>query len=42
MITDEQIKRVEDLINNCPMKVLGYLAPNEKYRELMKFSKCCV
>jgi len=24
------------------MKVLGYLTPNEKYRELMKNSKCCV
>ena len=42
MITDEQIKRVEDWINNRPMKVLGYLTPNEKYRELMKFSKFCV
>lgn len=42
MINDEQIKRVEDWINNRPMKILGYLTPNEKYRELMKNSKCCV
>ena len=42
MITNKQIKRVEDWINNRPMKVLGYLTPNEKYQELMKNSKCCV
>ena len=42
MITDEQIKRVENWINNRPMKVLGYLTPNEKYQELMKNFKCCV
>lgn len=42
MITNEQIKRVEDWINNRPMKVLGYLTPYEKYQELIKFSKCCV
>ena len=42
MITNEQIKRVEEWINNRPMKVLGFLTPNEKYQELIKFSKCCV
>ena len=42
MITNEQIKRVEDWINNRPMKVLGYLTPNEKYRVLIENSKCCV
>jgi len=42
MVTNKQIKRVEDWINTRPMKVLGYLTPNEKYRELMKYSKCCV
>ena len=35
MITNKQIKCVEDWINNRPMKVLGYLTPNEKYLELI-------
>ena len=42
IITDDEIKRVEDWIDNRPTKVLGYLTPNEKYRELIKNSKCCV
>ena len=33
-IKDEQIKQVEDWINNRPMRVLGYKSPNEKYAEL--------
>ena len=30
-ITTEEIKRVEDLINNRPMKVLGYMTPTEAF-----------
>lgn len=33
-IKNEQIKYVEDWINNRPMKVLGFKTPNEKYKEL--------
>ena len=42
MITNKQIKYVEDWINNRPMKVLGYLTHNEKFQELIYFYKCCV
>lgn len=31
MITDEQIKFVEDKLNNRPRKTLGFLTPNEVY-----------
>ncbi len=31
MITDEQIKIVEDKLNNRPRKTLGFLTPNEVY-----------
>ena len=31
MITDEQIKIVEDKLNNRPRKTLGYQTPNEVY-----------
>ena len=31
-VSDMQIKRVEDLINNRPMKCLGYRTPNEAYK----------
>lgn len=37
-ITTEEIKRVEDWINNRPMKVLGFKTPYEKYLELTQFS----
>ena len=30
-ITDEQIKQVEDNLNNRPRKSLGYKTPNEVY-----------
>ena len=33
-ISEEQIKYVEDWINNRPMKILNYLTPNEKCRKL--------
>ena len=36
--TTEEIKRVEDWINNRPMKVLGFKTPYEKYLELTQFS----
>lgn len=29
LVPDEEIKRVEDLLNNRPRKTLGYLTPNE-------------
>ena len=34
----EEIKRVEDWINNRPMKVLGFKTPYEKYIELIPIS----
>jgi len=34
-VSDMQIKRVENLINNRPMKCLGYLTPNEAYEHEM-------
>ena len=37
-ITAEEIKRVEDWINNRPIKVLGFKTPYEKYLELTQFS----
>ena len=33
-ISSEQIKYVENWINNRPMKVLNYLTPNEKFAQL--------
>ena len=33
-ISMKQIKYVENWINNRPMKVLGYLTPNEKFEQL--------
>ena len=41
-ITTEEIQRVEDWINNRPMKVLGYKTPYEKYIEVTLNNKCCV
>ena len=35
-ITEEQIQQVEDWINNRPMKILGYMTPNQKYTELQQ------
>ena len=37
-ISEEAIKRVEDWINNRPMKVLGFKTPYEKYLELVPIS----
>lgn len=37
-ITIEEIKRVEDWINNRPMKVLGFKTPYEKYAKTTQFS----
>lgn len=37
-ISEEEIKRVENWINNRPMKVLNYMTPNEKYLKLTKLS----
>lgn len=33
-IKNEQLKYVEDWINNRPMKVLGFKTPNEKFKDL--------
>jgi len=38
MIEETEIKRVEDWINNRPMKVLGFKTPYEKYLELIPIS----
>ena len=38
MIDETEIKRVEDWINNRPMKVLGFKTPYEKYLELVPIS----
>mgnify|MGYP001600269118 CR=1 FL=1 len=32
-VSDARIRRVENLINNRPMKCLGYRTPNEAYAE---------
>ncbi len=40
MITDKQIKEVEDKLNNRPRKTLGYRTPNEVYfKELQQLRK---
>ena len=40
MITDKQIKEVEDKLNNRPRKTLGYRTPNEVYfKELEQLNK---
>lgn len=41
-ITKEEIEYVEDWINNRPMKVLNFKTPNEMYKELIHYPKCCV
>ena len=33
--TDSKIQEIEDWINNTPMKVLGYLTPNEKMANIL-------
>ena len=33
-VTEEDVKRVEDALNNTPMKCLGYLTPHEKMKKL--------
>lgn len=39
-LTSKQIKRVENLINNRPVKLLGYQTPNEAFRnEMNKLQK---
>ena len=37
-ISEETIQRIENRINNRPMKVLGYKTPNEVFQELKKVS----
>jgi IS30 family transposase len=34
-VTDEEVQRVYELINDRPRKVLGYRTPNEVYREML-------
>ena len=33
-ITDEQIKRIENWINNRSMKILGWKSPNEFFKSV--------
>ncbi len=33
-VTDKQIKRIENILNNRPRKRLGFLTPNEKFKQL--------
>lgn len=39
LVTDEQIKVIENRLNNRPRKTLGYRTPNDVHREL---SRCCI
>ena len=34
-VTNEQIKRIEHILNNRPRKRLGYLTPNEKFKQII-------
>ena len=34
-ITNKQIKRIENILNNRPRKRLGYLTPNEKFKQII-------
>ena len=34
-VTDKQIKRIENILNNRPRKRLGYLTPNEKFKQII-------
>lgn len=42
MVTDEQIKEVENALNNRPRKRLGYRTPKQVWREAMLSSNRCV
>ncbi len=35
-ITDKEIRRIENILNNRPRKRLGYLTPNEKFNKIIK------
>ena len=34
-VTNKQIKRIENIINNRPRKRLGYITPNEKFKQII-------
>jgi IS30 family transposase len=34
-VTEAQLRLIEDFINNRPMKCLGFMTPNEKWKELL-------
>lgn len=34
-VTNKQIKRIENILNNRPRKRLGYLTPNEKFKRII-------
>ena len=34
-VTNKQIKRIENILNNRPRKRLGYLTPNEKFKQII-------
>ena len=37
-VTDKQIKRIENILNNRPRKRLGFLTPNEKFKQIINKS----
>jgi IS30 family transposase len=34
-VTNKQIKRIENILNNRPRKRLGYITPNEKFKQII-------
>jgi IS30 family transposase len=34
-VTNKQIKRIENILNNQPRKRLGYLTPNKKFKQII-------
>ena len=37
-VTNKQIKRIENILNNRPRKRLGYLTPNEKFKQIINLN----
>lgn len=37
-VTNKQIKRIENILNNRPRKRLGYLTPNEKFKQIINYN----
>jgi IS30 family transposase len=34
-VTNKRIKRIENILNNRPRKRLGYITPNEKFKQII-------